>query len=384
LNPSKFSDDIRVMVVAGQSSYYRKGLRINQNETFETFLGKFLQPRVVCRDSQLVITDEDDGELVIRFHRTLRLPENGEVHKLPANLGLLSLNPLSKIAPRMMKSGNESLIDMAKKGGVFFPLYQREAMWLRFTSSKPFAIRIFAGGVNAISGSLWNTCPQMTKTNPYTYAEEKDYVAVPPQLWLDGFAVNQQTVKQFVAMPLGAGYSVEGQITGHEVIGGLQLEIIPSGPRTDRLKMGSKSITETNTPKQEGLQPGAALKMARPDTFSRYHYKVPIFVRTLYFGGDLDQDLRVNEWRPGVTVNMVAVYKYSITIQGASTETVHVEWAPWDNISDCIKRTHFRHQRLSSYILSHNGRRLENYTGKTLDDLGFKDNDTIRVREYYL
>ena len=43
-------------------------------------------------------------------------------------------------------------IDMAAEGGLFFPMYQREAMWINFESSQTYIIKIHVGGVNAISG----------------------------------------------------------------------------------------------------------------------------------------------------------------------------------------------------------------------------------------
>jgi hypothetical protein len=36
----------------------------------------------------------------------------------------------------------------------------------------------------------------------------------PEQPWLDGFAIEKGVIRQFVAMPLGDGYSVEEQVTG--------------------------------------------------------------------------------------------------------------------------------------------------------------------------
>lgn len=61
----------------------------------------------------------------------------------------------------------------------------------------------------------------------------QDYVVVPQQLWLDGIASQDGKVRQFVAMPLGSGYSVEAQITGADLIGGLQLEVVPAKEFTD-------------------------------------------------------------------------------------------------------------------------------------------------------
>lgn len=54
----------------------------------------------------------------------------------------------------------------------------------------------------------------------------QDYVVVPHQLWLDGIATSVGKVRQFVAMPFGSGHSVEVQVTGEEVTGGIQFEIV--------------------------------------------------------------------------------------------------------------------------------------------------------------
>ncbi len=52
-------------------------------------------------------------------------------------------------------------------------------------------------------------------------------LATPAQPWLDGINTGKDIVRQFVAMPLGKGVTVEAQITDNEVVGGLQLEAIP-------------------------------------------------------------------------------------------------------------------------------------------------------------
>ena len=40
------------------------------------------------------------------------------------------------------------------------------------------------------------------------------YVVVPGQPWLDGFSVGEGLIRQFVALPLGVGDSLEKQLTG--------------------------------------------------------------------------------------------------------------------------------------------------------------------------
>ena len=62
----------------------------------------------------------------------------------------------------------------------------------------------------------------------------QDYVVPPKQLWLDGIASSDGKVRQFVAMPFGTGYTVEAQITGQDVLGGLQFHVIPSKSPSER------------------------------------------------------------------------------------------------------------------------------------------------------
>ena len=111
-------------------------------------------------------------------------------------------------------------------------------MWINFEAKQPFAVMVFLGGVNAISGEHMADIPAtlMRRENKVTKSETiQNYVVIPDQDWIDGIANDQGIVRQFVAMPLGAGYSVEAQVTGQEVTGGLQFLVIPSRPPPPRL-----------------------------------------------------------------------------------------------------------------------------------------------------
>ena len=114
--------------------------------------------------------------------------------------------------------------------GLFLPMYQREALWISFKAvmDDKYALRVFAGGVNAISGRPWKV-PE-TKNGKRI----QDYVVTPDQKWLDGITSDVGIVSQFVAMPIGSGYTIEKQITGKEDLGGFQIEIIPEFPSTVR------------------------------------------------------------------------------------------------------------------------------------------------------
>ena len=58
----------------------------------------------------------------------------------------------------------------------------------------------------------------------------QEYVVTPKQLWLDGIANDNAHVRQSVAMPLGSGHSVEAQVTGQDLVEGLQFHVTPSTP----------------------------------------------------------------------------------------------------------------------------------------------------------
>lgn len=174
--------------------------------------------------------NEDDLEikygiasLSISFQRTIRVADNNETSGLPPDLGEFPLYLVSDYAQNMPET-------MAAKGGIFFPIYEREAMWISFYASKPFALKIFAGGVNVISGE-----PQTEDSEVQSRRLDKlalgqsiqDYVVPPDQHWLDGIASHDGKVRQFVAMQTGQGYSIEAQVTGKDTIAGLQFEVTP-------------------------------------------------------------------------------------------------------------------------------------------------------------
>ncbi|GGX90478.1 hypothetical protein [Streptomyces fructofermentans] len=147
----------------------------------------------------------------IRFIRTLRLPESG-THPLPPGLGEFPLR-------RVEDYPDTVPADWLARGGVMLPVYLREAMWLSFGgTTEPSALQVGVGKVCAISGRPWN--PKLAR-------KPQNYVVLPRQPWLDGINSGKGTVRQFVAVPLGLGATVEGQVTGEEVWGGVQLQSFP-------------------------------------------------------------------------------------------------------------------------------------------------------------
>jgi hypothetical protein len=160
-----------------------------------------------------------DAVCDIEFQRTLRIPDDNRDYPLPPGLGCFPLSHVDDYA-------NKVPTQWVEHGGVFLPMAQAEAMWISFSSEYPFAIKIAAGKINAVSGEPWS--PQLQARGvDLNGSTEQDYVTIPEQHWLDGFNVGNGLVRQFVAMPLGAGYTVEAQLTGEEQHGGLQIIAIP-------------------------------------------------------------------------------------------------------------------------------------------------------------
>ncbi|MFD3807847.1 hypothetical protein ACFWTC_30570 [Streptomyces sp. NPDC058619] len=147
----------------------------------------------------------------IRFVRTLRLPEWG-THALPPGLGDFPLRRVEDYPDTVPP-------EWLAKGGVMLPVYLREAMWLSFGGTRePGALQVGVGKVCAVSGERWTGRLARTPQN---------YLVLPRQPWLDGINSGEGTVRQFVAVPLGLGATVEGQITGEETTGGVQLQAFP-------------------------------------------------------------------------------------------------------------------------------------------------------------
>lgn len=145
---------------------------------------------------------------------------------------------------------------MTAKGGLFMPLYQREAMWIKFRSEQSYAVKIYVGGVNAISGEPMTetAATRLRRQNLVRQVKSvQDYIVIPEQRWLDGIATKSGQVRQFVAMPLGSRYSVEMQMTGQEVTGGLQFEITPSEFQLIRLTVNT--LRKLNYPTGDPVDP---------------------------------------------------------------------------------------------------------------------------------
>jgi hypothetical protein len=175
----------------------------------------------IVRGTEIVFRDEAErGRLGVSLLRTLRLPDDGVRYPLPPGMGPLPLRRVDDLKGRVPPQ-------WLARPGVVVPMYRCEAIWLLFSADHPLphAVKVGCGGINALSGrplsrrlerpaqpGLWR---RMLGAAP-----AQDYAVCPPQQFIDGFNTGHHSVRQFVAVPLGEGRTVEAQVTGHERHGG--------------------------------------------------------------------------------------------------------------------------------------------------------------------
>jgi hypothetical protein len=189
---------------------------------------------------------------VLRFERTLRVPDDGTTYPLPPGLGRFQVFRVRDYQQRVPEV-------WLKDDGVFISMRQAEALWLSFDSApwKPSAATVGVGRVNAISGGAW---PDTLRAAP------QNYLVCPPQLWLDGINAGAAFVRQFVAMPLGQGATVEGQVTGVEAHGGMQIRVydpkpgrFPDVPPPEAVQSNRAPAMASASPSPMGFVPGGRI-----------------------------------------------------------------------------------------------------------------------------
>ena len=108
----------------------------------------------------------DDAICPIEFQRTLRIPDDGKNYPLPPGFGPFPLRHLDDYAARTPE-------DWRRRGGVIAPMFQAEALWIRFSADRyPHAVKVATGKICAVTGNSWSN-----RLN----SDPRDYVALPEQ-----------------------------------------------------------------------------------------------------------------------------------------------------------------------------------------------------------
>lgn len=201
--------------------------------------------------------------LDVTLMRTERLPEGDTVQCIRRSLSLQGV-------PRFPLEHTEDYADKlppewVKHKGLLMPMYEDEALCLRLEScfEYPFAVKVAAGKICAVCGFPWiQGLQQGVRRQPDNRIMTlQNYLVVPGQRWLDGFyeSPESDTVRQFVAEPLGRGRSVEEERTGRAQYGGLQIEVFPL-----RGDLWETILEEKARQMQENNVPRAPVHMRMP------------------------------------------------------------------------------------------------------------------------
>ena len=185
----------------------------------------------------------------IEFQRTLRIPDDDKNYPLPPGLGAFPLRHLDDYAPQLPEAWR-------RRGGVVLPMHQAEAMWINFPSlgfAYPFAVKVAAGKICALTGDGW-----VNNLN----LDPQDYVVTTEQPWLDGYCVGKGMVRQFVAMPLGEGFTAEEQLTRAAIHGGLQIVAYPLKRERYEALVGERTYARRDAPVVESVESAAAMGLA--------------------------------------------------------------------------------------------------------------------------
>jgi len=176
----------------------------------------------------------------VSFQRTLRVPDDGRQYPLPPGLGRFPVETVAAHRDRVPEAWK-------KEGGVFIPMYQREALWLGFDGApwKPNAVKVGTGQVNAITGDAWSAD---------LHASPQDYLVCPDQPWLDGIKSGDGVIRQFVAAPIGRGETIEAQLARDEEWGGIRILVYE--PKPGRFPEEAPPIPPEIAGRMHAFQPG--------------------------------------------------------------------------------------------------------------------------------
>ncbi|KAK3192758.1 hypothetical protein K4F52_001114 [Lecanicillium sp. MT-2017a] len=252
ISPVVFDEDpVPIYITNGPSSYSPDWFGINLDEPLDDFYDNVFRTeesrasplKLSIRHNQLKVMDtHSNRETFVSLNRTLRIPEDGQIYNQPALFGGFPLLRIDDVRDKLPES-------LARKGGVVMPMLPREAASIGIsigresplplngdediepTRSSTLAMRVQCGGVNAVSG-------RAEREKAESRSPAQDYIVAPEQRRLDGFQDKKiygpRTVRQFVTMPAGQGYSVEEQLNQEAILNGIQITIAPQFHRTMR------------------------------------------------------------------------------------------------------------------------------------------------------
>jgi hypothetical protein len=157
------------------------------------------------------------SDLMVTFHNVRPVKNDHQTHAYPTNKTDIPIYPVAMYSATFTEDAS----------GVFMPMEVGSVLRICFDmqtkhSRNPYMVRIYAGMVNVISGKM-----DFEKGN----TREQDYIVVPEQTHIDGFAVTNNHARQFLAPREGPGFSFDWPYqqgrNGEPVFSSLRFEITP-------------------------------------------------------------------------------------------------------------------------------------------------------------
>ncbi|KAK6340063.1 hypothetical protein TWF730_001836 [Orbilia blumenaviensis] len=167
-----------------------------------------------------------DKQLEITFRRTIRFADDKAPSKQPLDFGAFKLTNVKEGLNRLPAA-------VKSDGGLLLPMHEGEAMWIKFVSltKKPYAIKIFGGKTNVITGEIESEHDGEEKEHQKRRLAAgkslQDYFVVPAQPWLYGYRSETGKFQQFVAPPLDKTQPFQAQEVPVEYLPCLRFEITP-------------------------------------------------------------------------------------------------------------------------------------------------------------
>jgi hypothetical protein len=107
-------------------------------------------------------------------------------------------------------------------------------MWINFNCVRPFAVKVFANGINIISGkpsvpASTNRVPLFRRrSSSFKGPIPQDYVVPPKQLWLDGMVKVDGVAGQFIANPVNNKYNIGSLVESQNAPVKIKFEVTPT------------------------------------------------------------------------------------------------------------------------------------------------------------
>ncbi|KAF8859247.1 hypothetical protein BDZ45DRAFT_782935 [Acephala macrosclerotiorum] len=151
--------------------------------------------------------------LDIQFQRLSRVPDVDQAEALPVPLGFAPIYPVDKC-------GGGFASHIVANGGVFIPMKEGEYIQITFDGPHDFALKIFAGGVNAVSGKAPSPDDTASRIKWYEGQDNlQDYVVTKLQERLEGIVSGCGKVIQLSSSSL--------EFSADDSMSSLQFEVMP-------------------------------------------------------------------------------------------------------------------------------------------------------------